>query len=69
MALIFRSLTLNVGRNKRSAVPAIALYYVGLPELRCACSGLRWIAGIALRLFRPTLAQSAKKRLDAFKKP
>ncbi|KAA1260058.1 hypothetical protein LF1_25970 [Rubripirellula obstinata] len=24
----------NVGRNKLSAVPAIAWYYVGLPELR-----------------------------------
>jgi hypothetical protein len=41
---------MDVGRNKRSAVQAIALHGVGLhgvglhgvglPELRCACSGL-----------------------------
>ena len=30
----------SVGRNKRSAVPALAWRNEALPELRCACSGL-----------------------------
>ena len=41
----------DVGRNKRSAVQAIASHSFVLPELRFACSGLRQF----LKCFGPSL--------------